>query len=239
MFTAPLSKLAFYLHIFAWSFRCLLAAPSSSVKCVTEWAYNSVGQSPCLVAAYLQAICFDGRYTIPQLTNGTTYSGPVTDNGCQCNSVVYSLVSACADCQAQQFIKWTDWGKTCQTAFVNAFPYTIPPQTAIPGWAYINMTNLGSFDVPKAQSLAVLNTPESTGPGYIFGTPTPGGGSSTSVSTSALISASSGPDTVSTPKQSHMTPAIWSIIGAVIGGIVVMLLIASYFSPGVGAAKDV
>lgn len=38
-------------------------------------------------------------FTIPQLAPGNHYTGPSGNDLCQCNTVIYSLISACAGCQ--------------------------------------------------------------------------------------------------------------------------------------------
>jgi hypothetical protein len=39
------------------------------------------------------------EFTIPQLAAGGHYTGPTVDDQCQCNTVLYSVISACAGCQ--------------------------------------------------------------------------------------------------------------------------------------------
>ena len=89
--------------------------------------YNSLNQSPCQTAAYLAAQCNNGRtfiliyvarenlidtspeYTIQQIPQGSHYTGPSgSDDGdiCRCNSVYYSLISACVGCQKGVWIPY-------------------------------------------------------------------------------------------------------------------------------------
>ena len=44
---------------------------------------------------------------MPPLSTGLVYLGPTPGaaNGCRCSSVFYSLISACASCQSDQFLK--------------------------------------------------------------------------------------------------------------------------------------
>lgn len=38
-------------------------------------------------------------FTIPKLTAGNHYTAPISGSKCQCNTVLYSVISACAGCQ--------------------------------------------------------------------------------------------------------------------------------------------
>ena len=78
---------------------------------------NSLQQSPCLIAAYLQGQCDNGgephRFMLVTLSNGLnvvdfhlTGLGPGYvylpgdgNNPCTCSTVTYSVVAACALCQ--------------------------------------------------------------------------------------------------------------------------------------------
>ncbi|KAN0135778.1 hypothetical protein V8E53_006418 [Lactarius tabidus] len=89
-----------------------------------DWTYNSLEQSPCLVAAYLEAACNNGSFSISSLfpfSDNAFYgpSGVEVDDLCECNTVVYSLVSACV-------------------APSGTFPKPIPNDTRVPKWAYLN-----------------------------------------------------------------------------------------------------
>jgi hypothetical protein len=87
--------------------------------------YNSLGQSPCTVTAYMMATCDGGRkysncshvraswsylfaeYTLPALLPGYIYRGAneiAAADLCLCNTVGYSLFSACGACQAEEWM---------------------------------------------------------------------------------------------------------------------------------------
>ena len=115
---------------------------------------NTKSQNPCLVAAYLQGACVGGGkhfsllhrpqwhnqflavYTVGSLPVDDYYIGPYVDeaNGCECNTVTYSLVSACGDCQNRTFERcviltrldftgcsfsasWSSWSYNCSTIY--------------------------------------------------------------------------------------------------------------------------
>jgi hypothetical protein len=91
-------------------------------------SFNSLGQNPCAVTAYLMATCYGGGiyfknscvhrlisstvFNIDPLTLGdTSYSGPSTTqvvdaltDACFCNTVVYNLISACSECQGGEVL---------------------------------------------------------------------------------------------------------------------------------------
>ena len=79
--------------------------------------------------------------------------------GCNCNTVMYrymgnlnalpeqaltvrshSLYMACAACQNVTTTKWSSWSKFCPTVDISKYSGIIPPDTAIPYWAFLNYT---------------------------------------------------------------------------------------------------
>jgi hypothetical protein len=106
----------------------------------TAQAKNSFGQSPCLVAAILVAAptCFDDAYNIMPLDNGSTYASTGEALPCTCNDVVYSLFSACADCQGESWSTFKDFTTGCNKTYTD-YQGNVPPSTTIPGWAEINI----------------------------------------------------------------------------------------------------
>ncbi|KAF8077813.1 hypothetical protein FPV67DRAFT_1463116 [Lyophyllum atratum] len=112
------------------------------------WAYNSRGQSPCTVSAYLQDQCTSGVSHVPSLAPDHYYSGPnatQSENHCLCNSVVYSLLSACARL-------WSKWAINCKIVYINVLPISIPPETDIP------KKQSDSFNVTAARTLPPANS---------------------------------------------------------------------------------
>ncbi|KAI6131916.1 hypothetical protein EV401DRAFT_326465 [Pisolithus croceorrhizus] len=83
-------------------------AQETSAVCLSQydWMDNSKNQNPCLVAAYVQGVCWDGQFTVDALAPGTHYIGPYGDNAnaCTCNTVTYSLLRACSICQSRAYI---------------------------------------------------------------------------------------------------------------------------------------
>jgi hypothetical protein len=87
--------------------------------------YNSLGQDPCIVTAYMMATCDGGRkffncfhiraswsylfaeYNLSALLPGLIYRGAneiLAADLCLCSTVGYSLFSACGACQAAEWM---------------------------------------------------------------------------------------------------------------------------------------
>ncbi|KAI9570445.1 hypothetical protein HD554DRAFT_2018193 [Boletus coccyginus] len=195
-----------------------ILAQTSTASCLSsfDWMSNSKGQNPCVVAAYLQGACNDGQFTVDPLPNGTHYTGPYADesNPCQCSSVTYSTVSACGLCQNRTIISWTVWDTNCTTIYPGVFPPGVPAGTAVPQWAYQDVTTSDLFNVTLAQSVG--DNPES------IGSNPQSTGSVNPTSTAASASTPTGTDTASSGSSSDTA----AIVGGVVGGVVGLALIA-------------
>ncbi|KAL4077114.1 hypothetical protein V8B97DRAFT_1391957 [Scleroderma yunnanense] len=116
-------------------------AQFSNVECSTNysWTKNIVGESPCTIASSLEAQCYPGGFNISALSSGSWYIGPNTTqaNSCECNAVVYSLVSACGACQGSTWVSWHSWIAECS----NYTSYDLPeaPGIIVPSWAYLSI----------------------------------------------------------------------------------------------------
>ena len=120
---------------------------------------NTKSQNPCLVVAYPASACTSGGkhfsllhrpqwhnqflapwviQSLPAASPGVQwfYTGPTLDGatGCMCNTVTYSLFSACGVCQNQTFercviltrfdftgcsfsVSWSTWSNSCSTIY--------------------------------------------------------------------------------------------------------------------------
>jgi len=157
---------------------------------------------------------------VPPLASGLVYLGPTLGygNGCRCSSVFYSLLSACALCQSDDYLKWSAYKENCTTVYPGIFPYNIPNATKIPSWAYLDVVPSDQFLPAAAQ--AVAGGPESTS---IPSSTSAAASSSRSSSTSTSVPTTSGSGS-SSSSQSSNTGAI---AGGVVGGIVGLALIAA------------
>ncbi|KAH9059771.1 hypothetical protein EDB87DRAFT_742134 [Lactarius vividus] len=186
-----------------------------------EWSTNSLGQNPCNVAAYLEATCGSGLFKIDPLPQGSLYRGPNVNqsNLCECNSVVYSLVSACGACQGSaQWIPWSQWILNCTTVSTDGtYPKSIPAGTRIPHWAYLEVSTADTWDATAAQNAVIFlcakDTPE---------------GTATTVSSTSVPSSTTSPSS-SPNKSSSSTGAIaGGVVGGVVGATVLVGLIIWY-----------
>ncbi|KAG7447976.1 uncharacterized protein BT62DRAFT_745857 [Guyanagaster necrorhizus] len=128
-----------------------------------NWTLNAVSQDPCTVASSLLGVCDGGTYDIQSLPDQSHYLGPSIDgaNPCQCNTVSYSLISACAACQNRTYEQWSLWRVNCASVDIGGFPDPIPEGTHVPGWAYLDVTKTqDTFDINQAKQNA--NATEST-----------------------------------------------------------------------------
>ncbi|KAN0140940.1 hypothetical protein V8E53_001384 [Lactarius tabidus] len=183
--------LSYLLILEALAARADFSGPACTDSSMT-WSFNSLQQNPCLVGAYLEAVCYDTTdfHFIP-LRPDQGYLGPQSDQAgdlCLCNSVIYSLVSACAACQGAQWFSYNYWVTNCtNVAYPGVFPEPIPKGTRVPKWAYLdsfvdsptgNSWNLAAAeavgDSPEVTGTLILPTTSRPGPSQ---TPTTDGSS--------------------------------------------------------------
>ena len=101
-------------------------------------------------------------YELGPLQTGTNYVTPQrnsTAQKCQCNTVMFryvmnldahpeqaltiespSLYMACTGCQNVTTQPWTFWSQFCGQVYVTQYPETIPMNTAVPHWAFLDYT---------------------------------------------------------------------------------------------------
>ncbi|KAI0275680.1 hypothetical protein BGY98DRAFT_991461 [Russula aff. rugulosa BPL654] len=197
------------------------------------WTFNSIGQSPCTVAAYMLSTCFGGIYTLPPLPPGDSYGGPTreTSNTCECSTVGYSLMSACITCQDRNPFSYTEYTLNCTTTMpAMQFPNPVPAGIYVPYWALLNVT--GENDWNATESHAAGATPE-YGPGAIFGVLgvyTSSASTSSAITSSASTSsASASSSSTAPPTQPHSGSHGGAIAGGVIGGIAVIAVAAIFY----------
>ncbi|KAI6109476.1 hypothetical protein F5141DRAFT_1214992 [Pisolithus sp. B1] len=157
------------------------------------------------------------EFNVYTLGPGTEYVGPYVDeaNDCECSSVTYSLVSACAYCQSYNYVSWPYWVTNCSSPYVG-YSENIPSDTAIPQWAYQNVTLSGTFNATLAQVVGATSAKITA----------------SSVSTSTDLAASLTPlpspsssliSLASTPKSNNTG----AIAGGAVGGVVGLAAVAA------------
>ncbi|KAH9991388.1 hypothetical protein BJV77DRAFT_962867 [Russula vinacea] len=243
----PLASL-FFFSAFAF-------AQVNAPNCVSTswfWAYNSLSQGPCTVLGYLMATCDSGSYNIPPLSNpGSWYYPPGSEAAadlCYCNTVGYSLFSACSACQNGIFftcghvvsfstpmahilvISWSDWVTNCTKVLPpSSFPNPVPSGIRVPHWALLDVTHCNHNAIQNennwnpSESYAAGDTPEVL-PGSLIGP------SSVSTTATSLHPSSTGSSTPLPTGKSSNT-------GAIAGGAAAVPS-ESAMSAGVGASQS-
>ncbi|KAF8798153.1 hypothetical protein BYT27DRAFT_7203861 [Phlegmacium glaucopus] len=168
------------------------------------WSFNSLNQSPCDMALDLGVVCAP-TYTLSPLQPGFLYLGPTLEqaNSCQCSSVYYSVLSACAVCQNQTFLSWTGYKVNCTQVYDQVFQEPIPPTTRIPHYAYLDVEVTNGFSITAAENA-----------GGAESSPVPQSTATTSTATA----------TPTSPVK-HSKSNAGAIAGGVVGGVVFLSLL--------------
>ncbi|OBZ76312.1 hypothetical protein A0H81_03608 [Grifola frondosa] len=208
---------------------------AAQATCMTgfEWMYNSMGQSPCLVAGYLSVPCgFTNPNDIFPLANNKTFYAPTGGAlECDCNTVAYSMLSACSLCQGAIVGSWTDYSSNCTNSSIVIGNYweDLPVGTTVPAWAYLNVTVQNTFDVVAAQAFASRDHPDSTATSAPQTTTTSG---NATITNTPLTAASNSTQTATgiafeTSPSHNLSKSARSgaIAGGVVGGVVVLSLL--------------
>jgi len=154
---------------------------------------NEEGQSPCLVSAYLEGSCLTGHWTVPALPAQQAYNPPSAGqaNICTCSTVTYSTMSACGACQTGIFISWGSWASNCAANLktVGGYPPTIPANTSVPAWAFIDPSSTSTFNQTQAKEIADQHQPDVRGSNGNShpGAPASAGGKSHNSNTGAIV----------------------------------------------------
>ncbi|KAH9026645.1 hypothetical protein EDB84DRAFT_336141 [Lactarius hengduanensis] len=174
-----------------------------------DWSFNSLGQSPCIVAAYMLATCNSSVFILQPLQPGNSYTvsdGSIFDN-CLCTSVAYNLLSVCDACQGQNWRAWSNYSSNCLDRLTPLpFPYTVPLGTRVPQWASVDHTLEENWNATTAG----IDTPE-TEPGSFIG---PSGSTSPIPTGDDFSSSSNGPST-------------GTIVGSIVGGVAALATIGA------------
>ncbi|KAK0503362.1 hypothetical protein EDD18DRAFT_1458126 [Armillaria luteobubalina] len=201
-----MSALAWGVLFFLFKIRLVLAQEAACNETFNDsWVYNSLNQSACSIASSLMGACTSSTYTVVPLEIGQIYDGPWkgSDTACLCSSVYYSLLSTCAFCQNHNYASWSTWITNCTNIYVSVYPGEIPESTAVPHWAYQNVTIYNDFN----ETVAASDTDASESSGVIP--------SATSTATS------SSPPTITASEQ--VKSGI--IIGAVVGTFALLAIL--------------
>ncbi|EMD31346.1 hypothetical protein CERSUDRAFT_119912 [Gelatoporia subvermispora B] len=143
-------------------------AQTTNATCLDgfSWMFNERNQSPCQVSAYLIAPCLDDPSDafVDSLPPGFHYVTPqgASVNPCDCNTVIYSTMQACAACQSRPVQPWSTWETNCTGPGIQEYPEQFSSGTSVPAWAYLDVVEEDSFDVNTAQQVASEGIPDAT-----------------------------------------------------------------------------
>ncbi|KAF8518539.1 hypothetical protein BU17DRAFT_90880 [Hysterangium stoloniferum] len=126
-------------------------ATTTAVCTLDPWRIQKVRAHAKWPPHYRQHVMAElSDYEIPAIPKGDLYIGPDVgySNRCICSSVTYSMVSACGACQGASEIRWSNWIKNCTDTDITLgqYPLSIPPGISIPAWAFLNVTELNTWD---------------------------------------------------------------------------------------------
>ncbi|KAJ8590350.1 hypothetical protein M405DRAFT_816399 [Rhizopogon salebrosus TDB-379] len=195
-------------------------AQETTVTCLSsfDWMNNSLIQNPCSVASYLVAACEDMAVLVGPLPAGSQYGLKSDDPSSECNTVIYSMFSACATCQNGTFQNWSAWSVNCTQVHYSTFPLNIPSGTVVPHWAYLDVVTSDKFNATAAQLAG--DTPESTATQAQSTSSIVSSTASVSASLTTIVTGSSTaqtPSSTSTSKGSHVGDIAGGSVGGVIG----------------------
>ncbi|KAH9047027.1 hypothetical protein EDB83DRAFT_2553732 [Lactarius deliciosus] len=156
-----------------------------------EWSFNSLGHNPCLVTAYMMSTCYGSSnmlylctshrvltdiaegFVVEPLQFRDYYLPPTQGqvqeaNSCWCSTVIFSLLSACGECQNGLSTLWTEFSQNCPGIIEpSTFSHPVPEGTRVPQWALLDITRANIWDATTAQIIG--DTPEIL-PGGLIGT---------------------------------------------------------------------
>ncbi|KAI9447113.1 hypothetical protein BJY52DRAFT_1228459 [Lactarius psammicola] len=105
-------------------------------------SFNSLDQNPCKVLAYMMSTCYGGGPSRLEVREA---------DSCWCNTVTFSLASACGECQGGQSLFLSTYYENCTRILEpSTFPNRVPAGTRVPQWALVDVTLLGYWSVSTA-----------------------------------------------------------------------------------------
>ncbi|KAI0321543.1 hypothetical protein OF83DRAFT_280861 [Amylostereum chailletii] len=206
-----------------------LTVPNCNPQYNYGWSYNSLGQSPCYVAAAIRAPCHGGSFAIPPKIGGQSYDGPSGgdfEDFCSCSVVANTLMSACAMCQGGRITPWGSWTQYCEDPVPGYLENLVPKDTKIPHWAFqTHIIDTGIWDPQEAQQAGDM--PETPADTQNTTSTTSGAPPSTTSSGSTLAPTPTQADSGSSGNSTRAGLPISAIVGASVGGALGLSLIAA------------
>ncbi|KAH9052234.1 hypothetical protein EDB87DRAFT_566831 [Lactarius vividus] len=220
-----------------------------------DWTSNTLGQSVCMVTAYMLATCNSSVFTVNPLTSEEAYGYMLDESDferCECNVIAYNLLSACEACQRAKGSTWEWYSGNCPVGIDPLpFPNPVPSGTSLPQWALVDSTRTNNWNIAEAYRIYQDGVPDLE-PGSSVRAKDPGGVSPTSSTSLSEASTTSGtspsgvsptsstsPSGVSPtsstsssggsfpPSSSGSGPNTAAIAGGVVGGVVALAAIGA------------
>ncbi|WVW80657.1 hypothetical protein I302_102643 [Kwoniella bestiolae CBS 10118] len=192
-----------------------------------KWMFNNAGESPCAVWSKVQSLCIPQTSYInvpPLLDQSYSYNLPNGgSSGCQCNTVSYSLMSACALCQypSASLPSEQDWSGNCRNYANDGLGFDTSV-LSIPAFAYHQWSG-STFDQDQAKSSTATGPPAQS-----YTTTLSRTFPSSTLSSSSNTSNTSSPSTSSpdAEKQGDEKSVSWGpILGGAAGGLVLLVVL--------------
>ncbi|KAI0370207.1 hypothetical protein BV20DRAFT_1043942 [Pilatotrama ljubarskyi] len=187
------------------------------------WMSNSKGQSPCLISSYLFTSCS---------SQAASWVFPL-DPGYHYNTPLNNAASA---------TPWSKYSENCSTVYVNNYPKDIPSGTAVPAWAYLDITAKDRFDPVAAEAVVQQGAAESTASSN---TPTSGtvltnapSATTTAIGAPESPNANSGNTSNSSKKSSNLAAIVGGAVGGGVGLIAIGRVIFFWLRHRRNAARD-
>lgn len=176
-------------------------------------------------------MCDNGVFSIPDLVlDDYSYIGPTgpgdSNDLCKCNTVVYSLMSACDACQGANWFSWNTWKHNCTNVDpLQTFSHTVPSGTRVQEWAFVDVTKKGIWDPVLSYQLGNRVEIIPGEPAIMTSIPAP-----TTTSTSVPgLSSSQAQYLLSRGTSSDKSRKIGAIVGGVLSGIAIIAAAVALF----------
>ncbi|KAF9790610.1 hypothetical protein BJ322DRAFT_1037347 [Thelephora terrestris] len=193
--------------------KVILVAATFASPVWAQFATAQCGTGFDWVSCHLRAdILSSAEYTYPPLNASQYYLPPQTNHSgdvmCDCNTVMYSFYMACT---------------SCQNGTIYSYPIDIAQGTALPRWAFINVTSLPNMTYSDTVAMSVGMNPEAF-PNTITTVSSTDNTGNTGIST--LTKSSTGLPVPTNANDTAKSNNSGAIVGGVVGSVVPLTILA-------------
>jgi len=193
---------------------------------------------PAIVSTPHLVMVLRSAFNLTAIPPSSEYVGPTSyvDNPCLCNTVEYSLYSACAACQGAQWVTWSQWEHNCSAVSSGIYTPAIPDGTRVPKWAYLVVDISDHWDPTTAEFVG--DYPETTAVAFSMpatSTPVSATRASSTEATSTPVSMTRASPTVSQSPSSSLNQhklhsgKISGTIASVLVGVLLLIGIIFWY----------